>query len=110
MASEWAHATAQAFVLWTRVRGSGLRGGRAAFVDGEMGRRGGLYTRGCSSKKVWPFYLYSLLVHRTNEDEVVVSKATQRVAWLVVLCMNTLSLRPERPAERETERGFPRGL
>ena len=76
MASEWAHATAQAFVLWTRVRGSGLRGGRAAFVDGEMGRRGGLYTRGCSSKKVWPFYLYSLLVHRTNEDEVVVSKAT----------------------------------
>lgn len=34
---EWAHATAQAFALWTRVRGSGLRGGRAAFVDGEMG-------------------------------------------------------------------------
>ena len=64
MASEWAHATAQAFALWTRVRGSGLRGGRAAFVDGEMGR-GGLYTRGCSSKKVWPFYLYSL--HRTTK-------------------------------------------
>ena len=38
MASEWAHATAQAFALWTRVRGSGLRGGRVAFVDGEMGR------------------------------------------------------------------------
>ena len=106
MASEWAHATAQAFALWTRVRGSGLRGGRAAFVDGEMGRRGGLYTRGCSSKKSGRFIYTHYLVHRTNE--VVLSKATQRVAWLVVLCMNTLSLRPERPAERE--RVFPRGL
>ena len=56
MASEWAHAMAQAFALWTRVRGSGLRGGRAAFVDGEVAG-GSVYTGLLS---IWPFYLYSL--------------------------------------------------